>query len=88
MLWRNFAFTAILFFLLAGCSTYDAVFSNASPKQAQAVEIDSLAGQQCARVAHERADDAVIAFYVSEDSPEQRDIYQSTYRDCLAWHDR
>ena len=29
-----------------------------------------------------------MALYVSAGSAEQQEIYQSTYRDCLAWHDR
>lgn len=88
MFWRSCAFTTILFVPLAGCSTYDSAFSDAAPKQAQAVENNSLAERQCARVAAERADDAVMAFYVSEGSAEQQEVYQATYRACLAWHDR
>lgn len=87
MSWRVCAY-AILFVPLADCSTYNSVFSDAASKQAQAVEPDSPVSRDCARVASERADDAAMAFYVSAGSAEQRDIYQSTYRDCLAWHGR
>ena len=79
---------AFAFIPLASCSTYDSVFSDIAPKRAQAVEHDSTASRDCARVANERADDAVMALYVSAGSAEQQEIYQSTYRDCLAWHDR
>lgn len=89
MSWRICA-VAVLTVPLFACSTYNSVFSGETPKQAQAVEReeahDARADQDCVRVARERADDAVMALYVSDGSPEQQEIYQATYRDCLDWH--
>lgn len=81
---------AALFTALGSCSTYDSMFSDAAPKQAQSVEHDRAEQDStaCVRVASERADDATMANYVNAGSAEQQDIYQATYRDCLAWHDR
>jgi hypothetical protein len=87
MSWRIGAFI-VLFLSLAGCSTYERIFSDPGPQPAQKVERDSPADRECARVAAERADDAVMALYVSANSAEQQKIYQSTYSDCMAWHGR
>lgn len=87
MSWRIGAFIA-LFLPLAGCSTYERMFSDPASQPAQEVERDSPADHNCRRVAAERADDAVMALYVSAGSAEQQQIYRSTYRDCMAWHGR
>lgn len=89
MFWRICAF-ALLVAPLAGCSTYRSVFSDDTARPAQAVEpvSDTSAGKDCERVARERADDAVMASYVNDGSPEQQEIYQATYRACLDWHGR
>lgn len=87
MSWRIHAF-AVLFVPLAGCSTFDSAFSESAPKQAQAIDSDSLASRNCTSVASQRADDAVMALYVSEGSAEQQQIYQATYRSCLSWQGR
>lgn len=87
MSWRTGAFIA-LFLPLAGCSTYERMFFDPAPQPAPKVERDLPADHTCRRVAAERADDAAIALYVSAGSTEQQQIYQSTYRDCMAWHGR
>lgn len=76
--------TVFAFAVLTGCSTYRSMFPADEPAHdAMTTQADPAPGnERCARVAAQRADDAVTAEYVSEDSPGKRDIYQATYRDC------
>ena len=71
-----------IFLLLDACSTYQGLFSEDSPSaEAGGAQINN----GCARVAARRADDAVMAFYVEQGSPGEREVYQATYRACLDW---
>ncbi len=98
-LFTKTAIAAILLLDLSGCSTAGSLFSydsgasgdtDADNSARAAVETSASAptNDSCAKVATQRADDAVLALYVSEGSPEQQKVYRTTYRECVAWHHR
>jgi hypothetical protein len=70
-----------IFLLLDACSAYRGSFTDDSPS----MEAGAPPNNGCARVAARRADDAVMAFYVEQGSPGEREVYQATYRACLDW---
>lgn len=59
------------------------MFSN-DPEPAHPVE-SAVPNQSCTQIAAQRADDAVMAGYAEDGSADQKDIYNTTYRDCVAW---
>ncbi|HEY4123424.1 MAG TPA: hypothetical protein VGM36_02355 [Rhizomicrobium sp.] len=89
---HSFAKAAVAVFLFVGlssCSSDSGLFSyDTVPKPAQALvnaEADKPPRDSaCADIAAVRADDAVLASYVTEGSSAQQNIYQVTYRECLA----
>jgi hypothetical protein len=72
--------------LLSGCSAAGSLFST-GPEPAQSVEAVPP-DQGCAGIASQRADDAVIAGYAARGSADEKDVYNATYRDCVAWQKR
>ncbi len=74
--------------LPGGCATksswlfYDAQ-QNTAPSTTS--ELATPQEQLCAKVAAERADDAVMANYARQGSAAQRNIYEASYRDCMSW---
>ena len=87
---------AFLFLSLSGCSSAGSLFSynpsqsDASPRgpaRTATVEPDVRPDNgACNFVADERADDAVMAGYVTDGSPARQEIYNVTYRDCVSQH--
>lgn len=74
---------ALLLTVLSGCSAGGSLFAQ-DAAQVQSADRDPP-DDDCAKVAARRADDAVLAGYVEEGSADQKDIYNSTYRDCVDW---
>lgn len=74
---------ALLLTLLSGCSTTGSLFSN-DPEPVHSATGDPP-NHTCIRIAAQRADDAAMAGYVEAGSADQKDVYNATYRDCVAW---
>jgi len=83
--------TAFLLVGLTGCASAGSLFSEDNIEPAQSVERDPPAAsgdsfnKSCTYIAAQRADDALLAGYVTADSPDQKKIYNATYRDCVDW---
>lgn len=70
--------------VITGCSSMEISAVRETPAQAEEAETGpSYDG--CVRLAAERADDALMAGYVDEGSPEQKAVYDFTYGKCVAW---
>jgi|GEM_PF-4212442 len=82
---------------VSACSTDIFSYSTASseakspaqsgPRQAEAPLHPGIESR-CLSVATQRANDAVMALYVTEDSQGQKDIQNETYRDCVNWENQ
>lgn len=82
--------TAFLLVGLTGCASAGSLFSE-DIEPAQSIERDppqqqgSSFNKSCNYIAEQRADDALLAGYVTANSPDQKAIYNATYRDCVDW---
>lgn len=85
------AITALLSLGVSNCTTAGNLFSYDTERTetARTATVEPASSNEgCNRIATERADDAVLAYYVTEGSAAAQDIYKATYRDCVAWADR
>ncbi len=83
----NAGIAMVLFLGLSGCSQDGSLFSYDTAGPVRHATAESNSPQQngsCAQIANQRADDAVMAGYVSDGSAGRAKIYDVTYRDCTS----
>lgn len=93
-MWGRAFLCATVAVCLPACSTE--VFSYSSPSVDHSFAAqEMLAAQEppvklvhCERLAHQRADDAVMGLYFTEDSQAYEAVRRETYRACAEWENR